>query len=351
MRTISGYLSGASAQRLRTLSRLLLMLLVTVHVVTWYVLSIRVVGSIGIEAFFSGLARGVINAGFVFWVLVIASALLLGRAFCGWFCWFGGYLELVEWGMGEKLKIKIPQRMLLYLGAIPLVALGAKVYNTVLVRWLQSFPATLTLRLADTEPWGGQQTGVSILITLILYGPVLLFVFGRRAWCRYLCPIGALLKLFGRASPGRVRLVSDACIGCGECSRTCDMQVDTMGELNAHGEVRSSGCIRCLKCTDKCPEGAIAFTLSRTPASMSSDAAARAARASLKRRRISAFDMTMAVLWIAVTVVFTLTGATQDAPQEMKVLVPVGMLLVIYGLVSMVRRISSRLGMREQEIR
>ena len=64
-------------------------------------------GSIGIEALFSGLARGVLNAGFIFWMLVFASALLLGRAFCGWFCWFGGYLDLIEWGIG-KLKIKIP---------------------------------------------------------------------------------------------------------------------------------------------------------------------------------------------------------------------------------------------------
>jgi polyferredoxin len=71
-------------QTLRTLSRVLLIVLVTVHLVTWYVLGVEAVGSIGIEALFAGLSRGVINAGFVFWMLVFASALLLGRAFCGW---------------------------------------------------------------------------------------------------------------------------------------------------------------------------------------------------------------------------------------------------------------------------
>ena len=69
------------AENLRTLSRVFLMLMMTVHVVTWYVLGIHFVGSIGIEAFFSGLARGVINAGFIFWISVFISALLLGRAF------------------------------------------------------------------------------------------------------------------------------------------------------------------------------------------------------------------------------------------------------------------------------
>jgi hypothetical protein len=46
------------------------MLLMTVHVVTWYTFGIHAVGSIGIEAFFSGLERGVLNAGFIFWILM-----------------------------------------------------------------------------------------------------------------------------------------------------------------------------------------------------------------------------------------------------------------------------------------
>jgi hypothetical protein len=87
METISEYPVKMNVQKLRTLSRVFLMLLVTVHLVTWYTLGIHAVGSIGIEALFSGLSRGVINAGFVFWMLVFASVLLLGRAFCGWFCW------------------------------------------------------------------------------------------------------------------------------------------------------------------------------------------------------------------------------------------------------------------------
>ncbi|MCD4671923.1 MAG: 4Fe-4S binding protein [Anaerolineaceae bacterium] len=336
-----------NTQRLRTLSRILLMLLATVHIVTWYVLGVHAVGSIGIEALFSGLARGVLNAGFIFWMLVFVSALLLGRAFCGWFCWFGGYQELVAWGIG-KFQIKIPRRVLLYLGVIPFVALALKVYGALLSNWLvRGFPDAFIFRLADMEPWGGQQTGISILITLVLYGPVLIYIFGRRAWCRYLCPIGALLKVFSSVSLGKVRLVNDECIACGKCDRSCDMQVDVMGELEAHGEVRSLNCIRCFKCIDVCPQGAIAFSLNRREASLSADAAARARQSSLKRRKISAFDVIIVILWICISVTFSLAGMSRGAPQELKALMTPGLLVVIYGLVWAVQRVWE---MRKQKI-
>ena len=328
-------------QDLRTLSRVFLMLMMTVGVLIWYVLDMHVVGSIGIEAFFSGLSRGVINAGFIFWISVFISTLLLGRAFCGWFCWFGGYLDLVEWGR-EKLNITIPRRTRLYLVAIPFVSLALKIYNTVIVKWLQGFPDTFIFQLADVEPWGGQQTGISILITLIMFGPVLHFVFGKRAWCRYLCPIGALLKVFSKLGVGKVQLVNDECISCGNCNHICDMQVDVLGELKSQGAVGSTNCIRCLKCVDKCPKGAIGFSLSSKEASLSVNARVRAEQFSLNRRNISSFDVAIMVLWISVTLVFNVAGLSQNSLQEIKVLMTPGLLVVTYGLVWLFKRAWSR---------
>jgi polyferredoxin len=318
------------------------MLGMTAHLISWYILGIHAVGSIGIEALFSGLSRGVLNAGFIFWTLVFISALLLGRAFCGWFCWFGGYLQLVEWGI-DKLKVKVPRREILYLGAIPFVALALKINGALITNWLQDFPTTLTFRLSDVEPWGGQQTGISILITAVLYGPILFIILDRRAWCRYLCPLGALTKIFGSVGIGKVRLVNDKCIGCGKCSLVCDMKVDVMHELRTHGEVKNSNCIRCLECTDECPEDSISFSLRNKGLSLSSNAIVRAGKTSLKYRNRSFFDVTIIVLWISISVTTNLAGFSQDAPQEVKILMSAGLLLVIYGLVWMVKKLWTRI--------
>jgi hypothetical protein len=97
-----------------------------------------------------------------------------------------------------------------------------------------------------------------------------------------------------------------------------------------------------------CPKGAIAFSLSRGHALLPADAAGRAERSSLKRRRLSAFDVAIAMLWIGATVGFALSGVRQSAPQEIKVFMTPGLLLVIYGFVWAAQKVWSRLGVRER---
>jgi polyferredoxin len=318
------------------------MVLVTVHLVTWYAFGIHLVGSIGIEALFAGLAKGVINAGFIFWMIVLASAMLMGRAFCGWFCWFSGYQELVAWSIGDRIKFKIPRHILLYVGVIPFISLALKIYYSWIVFWLDGVPEAFSFNLAYVEPWGGQQTGISIIFTLVIYGPVLLYVFGRRAWCRHLCPIGALLRVFSRVSPTRFRLIADSCTGCGTCNRVCDMEIDVTGELKEFGEVRSTHCTVCFQCTDQCPSQAISYTIRRPAAKMSPKAAKRSINRSSKRRKLSAFDISIGLLWTFIVLIFSLTGLRQNAPQEIKAIMTPGLLLLIYGLAISVNKIWNR---------
>ena len=122
------------------------------------------------------------------------------------------------------------------------------------------------------------------------------------------------------------------------------MQVDVMSNLKAYGQIRSLDCIRCLKCTDDCPNGAIAFSIRpHRDASLSTVAAGRVEKASLERRRLSAFDVAIVVLWVKISLFFTFS-LRQSAPQEIKVTMAAGLLLVIFGVVWSAQKAWHRFG-------
>ena len=71
--------------------------------------------------------------------------------------------------------------------------------------------------------------------------------------------------------------------------------------------------------------------------SLNNEAALRAERSSLKRRQLSAFDIAIVVLWSGITLFVTFTGR-QGVPQEIKVTMAAGSLLVIYAIVWLIQK-------------
>jgi len=71
----------------------------------------------------------------------------------------------------------------------------------------------------------------------------------KNAWCRYLCPYGALMGLVALVSPTRIVRAADACIDCGKCAKACPagLPVDVLAS------VRSAECTACLSCVAVCP--------------------------------------------------------------------------------------------------
>ena len=69
------------------------------------------------------------------------------------------------------------------------------------------------------------------------------------AWCRYLCPYGALLGLISRFSPLRVERQADACVDCGLCDKVCMARLP----VSKIGRISSVECTGCLDCVATCP--------------------------------------------------------------------------------------------------
>ena len=95
-------------------------------------------------------------------------------------------------------------------------------------------------------------------VTLMIFGAVIaLNRLSPRFWCRYLCPLGALLSLISPLGVFR-RRVDPECNRCMVCRKGCPM--GAIGEDPL--KTRSADCIQCRECAEICPQKAISFPAS-----------------------------------------------------------------------------------------
>lgn len=84
-------------------------------------------------------------------------------------------------------------------------------------------------------------------------------ILGNRAWCRFGCPMAAILGLQQRLfSKFRITTNGGQCISCGNCSTYCEMGIDVRSYAQKGGEniVRAS-CVGCGICSAVCPRGGV----------------------------------------------------------------------------------------------
>ncbi|MCL1908154.1 MAG: 4Fe-4S binding protein [Holophagaceae bacterium] len=233
--------------------------------------------------------------GMVLSLVVVIFTALLGRVFCGWVCplgvlnnivgalkkwkgtqkvrgWFyAKYLLLIFLLSGSLVGIQLtgifdPMSLLtrhLTVGLYPAFNYGANGVLDSLLGTDVKFIVILTEKiyfllgktvLAFQQPFFVQGALMSLLLIAILLSNL----SERRFWCRYLCPLGALLGFFGRWAPFK-RRISTACNSCGICDRKCQGGVKTSAWV-------SSECYYCMACVKECPKNAVSFSMSAKPA-------------------------------------------------------------------------------------
>ena len=91
----------------------------------------------------------------------------------------------------------------------------------------------------------------------ILAGVLVFAAYVPRGWCKYFCPIGAIMALLNRFSFLGLRrdLVKCAKGECRLCVEACPMRVQIL-DLPWE-KISDPECIYCLKCVDACPNDAI----------------------------------------------------------------------------------------------
>ncbi len=95
-------------------------------------------------------------------------------------------------------------------------------------------------------------------ITLLIFGGIIVLnLLAPRFWCRYLCPLGALLSLISPLGLLK-RRVNEDCNECLKCQEACPMGAVAENPKGTH----LPECIQCQTCAKVCPQNAITFPAS-----------------------------------------------------------------------------------------
>ncbi len=191
-----------------------------------------------------------------------AAALLLGRVFCAWGCPMGLVEDalaaiprpkrLVRWAASPRVA-RLGRRLDAWLKPLKWVSLAAVVWFIFHLDMGPDRAFPYVVRTPDTYSmesvrialgFGASHYGIRLGV---LAAAVLLGLLVTRGWCRYLCPLGALLGLTNHISLFRVRRDRAKCVDCGRYPRECP-QGTVPGGVD---------CTICAECIQGCGHDAI----------------------------------------------------------------------------------------------
>jgi ferredoxin-type protein NapH len=197
-------------------------------------------------------------------VIVIGVSLALGRGFCSWGCFYGGWDDGTSRILRKpKLKKINPVFRWMSFAVLLIVAItSAMALNPVYCDWLCPFK-TVTEFEKVTSFTILMKTIVflSLFAALVIILPVL---SKKRIQCATFCPMGALLSLTNKINVFDVRINKEQCSSCEKCSKDCPT-LSLSAEDIKRGEP-SITCMKCGKCIDSCSKRAIHYHIKGTPA-------------------------------------------------------------------------------------
>jgi polyferredoxin len=176
------------------------------------------------------------------------------RWYCSWVCGCGGLAET----LGDPFrhlssKKRIAWRFELWAIHTVLVVI---ILGTVLL-WVNHLAGGELLGKAShyfTKAY--KFTVISLLAGAV--GVAFYPVMGSRVWCRFFCPMAAILGLLQRYfSRFRITTNGDQCMSCGNCSTYCEMGIDVRSYAQRGSDIVRVSCVGCGLCSAVCPRGVL----------------------------------------------------------------------------------------------
>lgn len=235
-------------------------------------------------------------------LITLGVTLILGRVFCGWVCPFGTIHNMAGWLRGKRRRMAAvlgawsPWQRLKYFLFVALVVMallganGLGIFDpfsvlcrsvaTALIPAAQySVEETATAVYKGDPHWGRVHLKSitepvyrllranvfqtprpvyqsSALVLCVFIAIVALNLVRPRFWCRYVCPLGALLGTVSKRAILRLKNDRETCTGCMRCTMRCP----AAAQPEKPGEWLATECFGCWNCVAACKVGSVAFT-------------------------------------------------------------------------------------------
>ena len=183
-------------------------------------------------------------------------------AYCGWICSCGALAET----LGDQHRDKMPHgegwNKLNLAGQVIMVVafllLFLRIGGWV---WPGSW-ADAMYQAGLYGEWFGLQLNYSWVVDIVLAGMVgygVYFWLSGRFWCRFFCPLAALMHIYARFSRFRILADKKKCISCNVCTSVCHQGIDVMHFAQQGKPMEDPQCVRCSACVQSCPTGVLEF--------------------------------------------------------------------------------------------
>jgi polyferredoxin len=180
-------------------------------------------------------------------------------AFCGWICPCGALAET----LGDRHRHKMPHGPVWNrLNFVGQVLLALAVVLMALRVWGWVFPAGFVDVHFNDWVQGKSPLSYKWAVDVMLAGVLgvgLYFWFSGRVWCRFACPLAALMNIYARFSQFRIFAKKERCISCNVCTSVCHQGIDVMNFANKGVAMDDPQCVRCSACVQSCPTDVLQF--------------------------------------------------------------------------------------------
>lgn len=157
-----------------------------------------------------------------------------------------GAVLLIRPGMVKELNNKVRYGAIAILAAIIGFTAYAYITGGSDIFFVESYPLRKTYGFAIGAIFSG--------VVGVGFYPLM----GSRVWCRFGCPMAAVLGMQQRFfSRFRITTNGGQCISCGNCSTYCEMGIDVRSYAQRGENIVRSSCVGCGICAAVCPRGVL----------------------------------------------------------------------------------------------